>query len=668
MCTSELLESGLLGEGWLPAMRDAWQRHLHPDAIVLPQRARVYARLVDGALEFGGPYRASDDDDDDGNNPIVFCTTPRSADEPGFLSDGSYDRLTGEKHGAQLEIRAEAYLRPRREKNGGRSSVSCSGEESEDDSGLPLLKVLSEPLEVLSLDVSSPGSIPDPDPATRPQAQKRFVATDNGSATGVLFWWELDLGEEGETGLTYTTKPGSPFQDHWHQCLYVFAPRRNNDDNKNACGFTHLDRGKEYTLRTSHTDSRIHFSIDRDDAREYRPGPKRPRPVIPEDSQPVASPRRCRQLNDTARSGKFQRGIELALKSLKRRNSNNNNDTECIAVLDVSDFSLCGMMASRMGADNVTSVESSSSGLPLATARVAQIGNGLPEAFCESSGHNKTHGGFQIVRCHAESLTREILRGPSSNPRSTDPPVVDLVVGEPYYEMLEGWPIETALNFFYTIRMLKRKGIVRPGALSVPARAVVLACGIQCEDLGKAYQRDLGNHRCCAAGCGDGDDSATTQRPSVCGFDHTPVVDCWNYDKDGISLPLWEYTNLSPVTDIVEVGRLDYVADTIEQRWLTDDSHRSDSGEYLLARFTEDNATCNAVAFWVDYGIPVNPSGGSSETVSTGFGASHLPPGDDRVPCSSSVCAERQTVRILPRALPTVRGGTLVIPRHGLEL
>ena len=28
MCTSKLLESGLLGEGMLPAIQDAWERHL----------------------------------------------------------------------------------------------------------------------------------------------------------------------------------------------------------------------------------------------------------------------------------------------------------------------------------------------------------------------------------------------------------------------------------------------------------------------------------------------------------------------------------------------------------------------------------------------------------------------------------------------------------------
>jgi Predicted RNA methylase len=61
MCTSELLETGLLGEGIIPALRDAWDRHLAEDAIVVPQRARVYAQVLQGGLihSFRGPHHNS---------------------------------------------------------------------------------------------------------------------------------------------------------------------------------------------------------------------------------------------------------------------------------------------------------------------------------------------------------------------------------------------------------------------------------------------------------------------------------------------------------------------------------------------------------------------------------------------------------------------------------
>ena len=49
ICTSELLESGLLGEGVLPALRDVWARQLDPDSsIVVPCRARIFVLPVEG--------------------------------------------------------------------------------------------------------------------------------------------------------------------------------------------------------------------------------------------------------------------------------------------------------------------------------------------------------------------------------------------------------------------------------------------------------------------------------------------------------------------------------------------------------------------------------------------------------------------------------------------
>jgi predicted RNA methylase len=50
ICTSELLESGLLGEGVLPALRDVWARQLDSNtAIVIPRRARIFALPVEGS-------------------------------------------------------------------------------------------------------------------------------------------------------------------------------------------------------------------------------------------------------------------------------------------------------------------------------------------------------------------------------------------------------------------------------------------------------------------------------------------------------------------------------------------------------------------------------------------------------------------------------------------
>ena len=683
MCTSELLESGLLGEGWLPAMRDAWDRHLHQQAIVLPQRARVVAQLVEGVAGFCGPHRSvpmttTGITTSTALPPLrLFTTDAADADATdsriGMMSDGSYDPLTGSKHGIQVEIHADRYLG----KNG-------SGNDDEGSEPGSVLRVLSDPIVALSIDVTSPGSLPRNPEHTRlspPSRTTKFVAKESGRAEGILFWWELDLYDD---DLTYSTQPGSDFQDHWHQCLYVF-PFSNGDCGIEVIGTT------EYSLLASHTDSRVHFSISsaKDDSftssssssNQNNPREsKRRKPTISPQVSPVAGPRRCWQLNDMTRSAIFRDGILCALEALatvstssKSISTINNTTTN---VLDVSDFSLCGMMASMLGAKNVTSLESSSSGLPLETARVAQIGNSLPL-------HNNNNNNFQIVHCHAQSLTKEIVRGRSDDDNNNNMEMdaaddaVDLVVGEPYYEMLEGWPIETALNYFYTIRMLKRNGIVKPRALCVPAHAIILACGIECSDFGTAYQKDLSSQAPPANGkpCNNNNNNGS----NVCGFDHSPVAECWNYDQHGISIPLWEYNNVVPVTEIVEVGRLDYETNQIlEGNWMEeekDENHETAAAAaatpFLRAPFTKENRKCHAIAFWVDYNIRNHtPTSSVSSsyftTLSTGF--VDVAAGSASWPSSSSRIVERQTVRILAEEQPTRLGESLVIPRHGLEL
>ena len=704
LCTSELLESGLLGEGWLPAMRDAWERHLHPEAVVLPQRARVVAQLVEGVAGFCGPHRSVEMTTTGTTTtttslpPLRLFTTTTDADAAadsciGMMSDGSYDPYTGAKHGIQVEIHADRYL----DNNGKGDGNEGSGS---------VLRVLSDPIVALSIDVTSPSALPSSPEHSRlppPSHTTKFVAKESGRAEGILFWWELDLYDD---DLTYSTQPGSDFQDHWHQCLYVFP------FSSGGCGIE-VKETTEYSLLASHTDSRVHFSISsaehetehetndsvttttitQSDFRE----PKRRKPTIPPQVSPVAGPRRCWQLNDVARSTTFRDGILCALEILATTSTSSKSTSTSLCastnnttanVLDVSDFSLCGMMASMLGAKNVTSLESSSSGLPLETARVAQIGNSLPL-------HNNNNN-FQIVQCHAESLTKEIVRGRSDDDNDDNEEkydaaaddaavdaVVDLVVGEPYYEMLEGWPIETALNYFYTIQMLKRNGIVKPKALCVPAHAIILACGIECSDLGTAYQKHLSLQ--IPSDTGTSSSSSTSGSSNVCGFDHSPVAECWNYDQHGISIPLWEYNNVVPVTEIVEVGRLDYeTSQILEGNWMVgdqDENHSNNennanepsavaSTSFLRVPFTKENRTCHAIAFWVDYKIrnhtpPSSASSSSFATLSTGFMDAADSNAD--VPSSSRI-VERQTVRILAEEQPTRLGEFLVIPRHGIEL
>ncbi|OEU11896.1 hypothetical protein FRACYDRAFT_245017 [Fragilariopsis cylindrus CCMP1102] len=660
LCTSELLESGLLGEGWLPAMRDAWDRHLHRRAVVVPQRARIYVQLIGRSStattttttktetetystntasttllsNFVGPYQTLDMGANNKKKLRLFTT---SDDNSGTLLPSGNN---GGGEGIQIEIHAKQFLKQN-----------------------PSIKLLSNPLEVLDFDVTSPDKIPSSNPLDRTPNKITFNPIETGIAEGVLFWWELDLYDD----ITYSTycpqnsKENDEFQDHWHQCLYIF-PYNNGDDEEStslSSSSSLLEKGKESILLASHTDSRVHFSLDTDtdtdnvdvnedndkDNSSGSSSNKRLRRTNPEPNDEgnpscIISPRRCWQLNDINRTAKLRNGIQFSLDTLKWRTSdaNVNANVNRINVLDISDFSLCGIMASILssgmgiganggGGDggnvHVTSIESSSGGIPHAAAKVAQIGNGL----CSSSN-------FQIVQCHTETITNDVIIGEqqkrkkendinSTTTTTTPLPAttttvasVNLVIGEPYYEMLEGWNIEIATNYFYTLRMLKRNNIVKKDALCVPAQAVVYACGISCSDLGNSYKRNIG---------GDVDNNNNNNK--ICGFDHQTVTDCWNYNKHGISIPLFdEYSNVIKVTDVVEI------------------------------------------VFWIDYRIRIKKDDDdktkeiSFEIISTGESPSSS--------SSSSYGGEKQTVRILSEPIKdTILGKSLPIYRcHGLKL
>ncbi len=607
LCTSELLESGLLGEGWIPAMRDAWHRHLDPHgsaAVVVPQRARVYAQVVEGegVSNYWGPHktlRMNKVEDAREGSPqqdeaAIVLSLHTTEDRSGTLSDGQYDE-EGNKDGIQVPIHLEKLIGDR-----------TNGKNPPTDGNVPI-RLLSDPIEVLDIDVTSKDSIPHP--GRRRSQTRSFVPTASGKAQGIAFWWEVDLYED----LTYSTKPGaSPWQDHWHQCLYVF-PRPVED-----C--VSLVKGQPASIIASHTDTRLHFSVQADNDGDHvvdddcpRPEPtaKRCRPTIAEEN-PVVTPHRCWQLNDVGRSERLRDWIEAALDLVGRESAN---------VLDISDFSLCGMMASLLGAGRVTSVESSSGNLAMASARVAQLANGLipPTPSPRTSSHPEDHSQnpesgrqecesntFQVLQCYAESLTRGHLYGGEGSGHEGASPA-NLVVGEPYYEVLEGWCIEEALNFFYTLRMLRRRGVVSGSAVCVPGRASIMACGIECPDIADAY-------RPCGA--------------SLAGFDHTTVREYCRSSSYNLSLPLWEY-DVTPMTEPVELALLDYEQNCIVARPSTSTTGYKGGGESATAANEEDQeeatspsipvevpyiraGTCHAVMLWVEYGssMPKEPACG----------------------------------------------------------
>jgi predicted RNA methylase len=412
MCTSELLESGLLSEGILPAIRDAWTRHLDANAVVVPERARVYAQIVEGNFiqKLRGPGAINV------NFPVKLNTT-----------GSEYDTLLGGS-GFIVPFHAGAFI------SNELQTQYTFGKGPTDDTEIEKLTFLSDPILALEFDFSSSLGLP-PKSGQSVNIESRAIKT--GTAHGVYFWWELNLYDD----EIYSTKLGaSPWQDHWQQCLFVFADRHENCHR--------LVENENFQLRASHDETSISFSID-DTAKlvDYNPNKKI---KFQEQIHRHISSDRALQLNDVKRLNTLRAGIKYAL-------SKKGLEANC---LDVSDFSLCSLFAAKeFRAKNVTSLESSTNNIPMLSALVTQVGNLLPLEGCK----------FQVVNAHPENLTLNSLFGMS----------VDVVFAEPYFEMLEGWHLQESLNYFFILRKLKKSRITSEHIVSVPSYASIKACAVE---------------------------------------------------------------------------------------------------------------------------------------------------------------------------------------------
>jgi len=516
ICTSELLESGLLGEGIIPAMRDAWDRHLSEGAVMIPQRARVYAQVIEcpWISNYCGPS-VSEVNLNDTSKPNVF--------------------LRGE---GVVPLHAEALFG-----NENDNSEYQLGFSPSDNDSMERARLLSDPCQVLDFDFTKQDNIPTESGRC---IEQHMMATRSGVAHGVLFWWELDLFDN----ITYTTEMGiGPWQDHWQQCVYVF-------ESIDKC--IKLTENQQFTLMTSHNDYNISFKINEQEIQEQIK--KKRRVVTTDGNRHVISFERALQLNDPERTQAFCSAIKTAIE-IKGYDSH---------VLDTSDFSFCSLIAAtKYNAMNVSSVESSSGNLPVLSATIAQITNNLPKDNCN----------FQILNAHIENIKVEHLLGDC----------IDIVLCEPYYEIMEGWDIISALNYNYLMKSMKNRGLVKTDAISVPSFASVVCCAIEF-------------HPCVAnAYCGLNHDDA-----SIRSFKHESVSHYGNkFDACNMKFPLWQY-KWKRLSHNVTLAKIPYEG-TVESMNIIGNE------EWTEVEFS-NNGLCHAIVYWIEYGLRVrsNNKTGSS--------------------------------------------------------
>lgn len=442
LCVSELLESGLLGEGVIPTLRDAWKRLLAPDAIMIPQRAHVFVAAVQGEW-------------------IESLHGPRDSSWVSLSVDQFGTRMI-DASGVIFPLHALHVVKPR--------------------------DYLSESKKALSISLQRDDLL-----AGRAMSNTINVSCiRDGWVHGFLIWWHLELWE----GITYSLEPGEePWQDHWHPCIHPLREA------------IQVRQGDSLDIKVTHDDNRIFVTVCDVTC------PKRQRLDC---GERLISPERSLQLSDHERIDFFKNAIDAAI-AVKGQNA---------TILDLSDFSLCAAIAGRScGARRVFSLESCYGELPVTAARVCQMGNKLP-LTSETT--------FEILQCQAEQLTIEVIGGEG----------VGIVVAEPYYQVLEGWHVQEALNYYCLIRSLFKRGVIAAGFVAVPAVCRIMACAIESEDLRQAYR---------AAG-----DSKAASCESICGLDHSSINQhgC-NFQGYDMSLCIWQYKHkqLSPN---VELARLDY--------------------------------------------------------------------------------------------------------------
>lgn len=460
MCTSELLESGLLGEGIIPTLRDAWDRHLADDAIIVPQRARVYAQVLEG--EFIHAFRGPHHDD-----ARMFQLS---------LGDDQKPLIGGDGVGIRLPFHADVLLEDT-------SPEFLLGKCPVDETIAGQIRTLSDPHLVLEFDFTSKDSIPL---SSGREVALTVLATNSGVANGILFWWELDLWE----GQTYSTEVGkAPWQDHWQQCLYVFG------EEHDKCQV--LEEDQPFTLFSHHDDMSISFRISGTKILQSEIQPSKKLKVVQssvvEEFDNCISYERALQLNDKHRMDVLHLSIEHAIKKRGKQS----------LILDLSDFSICSIIAAKsFGAERIISLESSTNQLPVISALVAQHGNHLPNDGCD----------FQILNAYAEHVTLENLGSE-----------VDIVVAEPYYEILEGWHLQEALNYFFLLRSLKLRGVVKSDAVCIPSYAKVMVCAVQL-------------HQSVA------DSYAGLLESKLCGFSHDEVSKYGNFFSCyDFKIPMFQY-------------------------------------------------------------------------------------------------------------------------------
>ncbi|KAL7565988.1 hypothetical protein ACA910_011010 [Epithemia clementina (nom. ined.)] len=626
LCISELLEHGLLGEGWLPTIRNLLERQIVPEnAIVIPSSATVYAQAVQTVSGKDGIVDRTSLGYCDGGDVVQVERMEAWSQE--YLGPRNFKSKFGiTLKWPQLLVPATSVVLPVHA-----HALAEKGRLSFLSNFLPILNISAKQQQLSTSQARN---------TSFGRHVQNLTITKSGWLDAILVWWDLHLIEDddfhNEKGICYSSidpnnqNATAVWQDHWQPCLHILEQP------------LPVSRGDTCILEAWHTDNRIHVDVvsiscntslktkNKENApssielsadnnpptakrlcrRSHGASSKNGLDIDDAVHTPVStliSPLRARQLNNVERLETLCDGLDHLLQSTVHPSLENTTPTtqeEGLVILDVADFCLCGLLAAQLASRKqhgrgcrVFSIEScTSSGGDQGASNVASHIASLPFLSAQMTQLNiappadEKNIEFQVVQCHPEAMSCNVLFGDNydknKNSNTTQSgQYVDLLVGEPYYEMTETWPLISAMNFFNIVRHLRAQEVLTPNTHIFPASARVCACAISSPQLAGAYEPcgRHGNHE------------------MVLGLNHSYL----NHERRNLgkgtivlSLPMWQY-RYDRIGPTVCMTTLQYNKSSCSSSILHDSVvlplHHASSGD--------GGCVCNGILVWVEYDL-----------------------------------------------------------------
>ncbi|ELT87312.1 hypothetical protein CAPTEDRAFT_168548 [Capitella teleta] len=283
---------------------------------------------------------------------------------------------------------------------------------------------LADPVKVFRFDYSGKSAI-----LKKNQSKSKVKATASGSCEAFFMWWDIEMDVDSTIVLSCAPKWSHPnpqemqWRDHWMQAVYF------------PSSDVSVEKGEDFDIHSSHDEYSLWFDVAKSD--ENPSGC----PAHSFGAHTMCGRARVGLMNDAKRNEKFANIL----------NKHVNRNTIC---LSLSDQSLFPLMAAKMGAKQVFSVESQ----PLARRFVQKYAT-----------HNELN--VQLIEKSPDSIESSDL----------NQQMVNLLIAEPYFcNATLPWH---SLFFWYARTDLSKH--LTPGAVVLPQGASLMAIVVDFEDLWK---------------------------------------------------------------------------------------------------------------------------------------------------------------------------------------